>query len=43
VFGPGGSVEELESWLTDAGLVDVNSRRDGALAYFSARRANEDG
>jgi ubiquinone/menaquinone biosynthesis C-methylase UbiE len=38
VFGPGGSVEELESWLDAAGLLEITSRTDGALAYFSARR-----
>ena len=38
VFGPGLTLIELESWLAAAGMVDVTTRRDGALAYFSARR-----
>src|ERR1039458_8432534 len=34
-FGPGCTLAELESWLADAGLVEVSARRDGALGYFS--------
>lgn len=41
-FGPGCTLAELESWLTDAGLVEVSARRDGALGYFSARRELDD-
>ncbi len=37
VFGPGGTLEELVDWLTTAGMVRVATRRDGALAYFSAQ------
>ena len=37
-FGPGGTLAELESWLGDAGLVEVSVRGDGALGYFSGRR-----
>jgi ubiquinone/menaquinone biosynthesis C-methylase UbiE len=37
VFGPSGTVAELESWLAAAGVVDMSVQRDGALAYFSAR------
>lgn len=38
VFGPSGTSDELESWLADAGMVEVSTRGDGALAYFSAQR-----
>ncbi len=38
VFGPSGTLEELESWLAAAGIVRVAARRDGALAYFSGYR-----
>jgi SAM-dependent methyltransferase len=38
VFGPGGTRPELTSWLADAGLAEVGTSADGALAYFSARR-----
>jgi SAM-dependent methyltransferase len=41
VFGPSGTCEELEAWLADAGMLDVSTRSDGALAYFSARRNPE--
>jgi ubiquinone/menaquinone biosynthesis C-methylase UbiE len=39
VFGPCGTLAELESWLAAADLTDIAVRRDGALAYFSAGRA----
>ncbi|MGP0035326.1 MAG: class I SAM-dependent methyltransferase, partial [Solirubrobacteraceae bacterium] len=35
LFGPSGTCEELEAWLADAGMLDVSTRSDGALAYFS--------
>jgi SAM-dependent methyltransferase len=38
MFGPGLTLGELESWLTAVGLFDVSAHRDGAIAYFSARR-----
>jgi SAM-dependent methyltransferase len=38
VFGPSGSLAELESWLAAAGMLDASTRRDGALVYFFARR-----
>jgi len=38
VFGPGQTLAELETSLADAGLVHVTTSRNGALAYFSARR-----
>ena len=41
VFGPSGTSDELESWLADAGMLDVSTRCDGALAYFSAQRNPE--
>jgi SAM-dependent methyltransferase len=41
VFGPSGTSDELESWLADAGMRDVSTRSDGALAYFSGQRNPE--
>jgi hypothetical protein len=41
VFGPSGTLVELRSWLGTAGMVDASTGRDGALAYFSARRADK--
>ncbi len=38
VFGPGLALPELESSLTDAGLISVRTERDGGLAYFSAQK-----
>ncbi len=38
VFGPGGTLEDLEFWLSAAGMVRMTVHRDGALAYFSAQR-----
>jgi SAM-dependent methyltransferase len=38
VFGPGQTLAELETSLADAGLVKVSTSRNGALAYFTARR-----
>ncbi|HUE27308.1 MAG TPA: methyltransferase domain-containing protein [Solirubrobacteraceae bacterium] len=38
VFGPGQTLAELEASLADAGLVKASTSRNGALAYFSARR-----
>ena len=38
VFGPGHTLSELETSLADAALVRVSTSRDGALAYFSARK-----
>ena len=42
VFGPSGTLAELESWLAAAGMVQVSTRRDGALGYFSAKRPPTD-
>jgi SAM-dependent methyltransferase len=39
VFGPGLTLEELESSLTDAGLRSVRTECDGGLAYFSAQKS----
>ncbi len=41
VFGPGLSVTELEFSLTAAGLLDMSTRTNGGLAYFSAWRRLE--
>jgi SAM-dependent methyltransferase len=41
VFGPGFGIDGLEAALADASLTDVRTRRDGALVYFSARRASD--
>jgi SAM-dependent methyltransferase len=38
VFGLSGTSADLEAWLADAGMVEVSTRGDGALAYFSAQR-----
>ena len=38
VFGPGQTLAELETSLAEAGLVKRTTSRNGALAYFSARR-----
>jgi SAM-dependent methyltransferase len=38
VMGPSGSGADLERWLRDAGLGDVEIRRSGAIAYFRAKR-----
>jgi SAM-dependent methyltransferase len=38
VLGPSGGRGDLERWLRDAGLRDVEVERSGALAYFRARR-----
>jgi ubiquinone/menaquinone biosynthesis C-methylase UbiE len=38
VMGPSGSGADLERWLRDAGLGDVEIRRSGAIAYFRAQR-----
>ena len=41
LFGPSGTLAELKSWLTAAGLAEVSAQRDGALAYFSGRRDDD--
>jgi ubiquinone/menaquinone biosynthesis C-methylase UbiE len=41
VFGPSGTLTELESWFAAAGMIDLSTRRKGALAYFSAHRPAE--
>jgi SAM-dependent methyltransferase len=38
-FGPGGTREDLERWLADAGFVKIAIACDGAIATFDARRA----
>ncbi|MEA2450808.1 MAG: hypothetical protein QOG63_2740 [Thermoleophilaceae bacterium] len=38
VMGPSGGRADLERWLRDAGLGDVDIERSGAIAYFRARR-----
>lgn len=35
-FGPGGTMEELHRWLTDAGLTVDDLQPSGAVAHFSA-------
>lgn len=37
VFGPGLTLRELESSLTEAGLLVASIERDGGVAYFSAK------
>ena len=41
VFGPSGTSGELDTWLADAGMLNVSIRSDGALGYFSAQRNPE--
>jgi SAM-dependent methyltransferase len=38
VFGPSCTSDELETWLAEAGMLDLSTRSDGALTYFSAQR-----
>ena len=38
VMGPSGGRHDLERWLRDAGLRDLEIARSGAIAYFAARR-----
>jgi hypothetical protein len=38
VVGPGQTLAELQTSLADADLVKVSTSRNGAVAYFSARR-----
>lgn len=38
LFGPGGTVAEVEHWLTDAGLRVDRLTRSGAVAHFAATR-----
>jgi len=38
VLGPGCTRDELEQWLADAGLIEVELDRSGAITYFSGTR-----
>jgi ubiquinone/menaquinone biosynthesis C-methylase UbiE len=38
LFGPGGNLDDLQHWLTDAGLRIDFLRRSGAMVYFGAVR-----
>ncbi|MFI0486500.1 class I SAM-dependent methyltransferase [Actinomadura sp. 9N215] len=38
IFGPSGTLADLRSWLTSAGLTDVHLSPNGAMAGFTARR-----
>lgn len=38
-FGPGGTVDDVQRWLTDAGLRVDRLERSGAVAHFAATRA----
>ncbi|GII52695.1 hypothetical protein Pth03_10840 [Planotetraspora thailandica] len=38
IFGAVGTAEDLSSWLATAGLDEIGVDRDGAVAFFSARR-----
>jgi ubiquinone/menaquinone biosynthesis C-methylase UbiE len=42
IFGAFVTPEELRAWLLDAGLDQIRIDRDGAVAYFSSRRAESD-
>jgi SAM-dependent methyltransferase len=37
-FGPGGTNDDLQRWLTDAGFVDVKLQHSGALTLFRANK-----
>jgi SAM-dependent methyltransferase len=39
VFGVGGTVDDLNGWLTDAGLKVDRLERSGGLAHFTATAA----
>jgi hypothetical protein len=41
MFGPSCTSDQLEAWLADAGMLEVSTRSDGALAYFYAQRNPE--
>jgi SAM-dependent methyltransferase len=38
VMGPSGSYDDLERWLRDAGLREIEIERSGAIAYYRATR-----
>jgi hypothetical protein len=38
VMGPSGGVDDLERWLRDAGVGDIEIDCSGAIAYFRAVR-----
>lgn len=38
MFGPGGTAEDLQSWLTDAGLRADRTQQSGAAVHFAATR-----
>jgi hypothetical protein len=37
-MGPGGTARELEDWLIEAGMSDIQLKASGAMALFAARR-----
>ncbi len=37
-LGPGGTQSDLEAWVRDAGLSDLQTERSGALVRFEARK-----
>lgn len=43
IFGAGGTLDDLQAWLEVAGLDGIRIEPDGAIAYFSARRAGSGG
>jgi SAM-dependent methyltransferase len=42
VFGPGGTVDDLERWLSGAGLRVQSLEQSGAVAHFRAERPHAD-
>jgi SAM-dependent methyltransferase len=40
LLGPGVTPDELPRWLSEAGLIDVQIRRSGPMAYFRAVRGS---
>jgi hypothetical protein len=37
-MGPSGSTRDLERWMRDAGLREIEIEPSGAIGYFSAAR-----
>lgn len=38
IFGPSGTITDLRTWLTSAGLTDIHLAPNGAMAGFTARK-----
>jgi hypothetical protein len=40
-FGPAGTIEDAQRWLTDGGLMVDVLERTGAIAHFDAHRPHD--